>query len=67
MKTVLKLILVAFLLLFRGVEDGNGFKRILRTRKIRHPKKAPRHGMDCRISDRSPACNDGNGRKRRKI
>jgi hypothetical protein len=55
MKTVLKLILIAFLLLFRGVEDGNGFKRILRRRTHSKLIKQPFSGSDDK------------GRKRRKI
>ena len=57
MTTVLKFILVVFLLLFGAVEDGKSFKRILRTTKVRIPKLSKHRAFDCRLHDRdSPRC-----------
>ena len=65
MKTFLKLMLVVILLLFGGIEDGNGYKRILRTRHIRRPKSP---SFDCKLKKHSPDCNEkSRGRKRREI
>ena len=65
MRTAVKLILVA-LFIFGAVENGNGFKRILRTRHIRRPKP-PRSNWDCHLNRESPACDDVRGRGRRDI
>lgn len=65
MRTVLKLVLVV-LLIFNAVEDADGYKRILRTRKIRRPKP-PRSNWDCHMNRESPACDDVRGRGRREI
>lgn len=58
MKTALAFVLVA-MVIFWVVEDGDCYKRILRTSRIRRPK-APRNNLNKRFL----ACDDVRGRGR---